>query len=122
MNTEEVVVTTLDGRPMRAYVAWPDSTRALRPAVVLGELFGLNDVQRSAADRVAAMGHVAIAPTSLHHLVVDAPLPADGDRKGEQHGWAVVCPMRSFVMGRLVLRHCRLGRVALGGTDEDSSA
>jgi carboxymethylenebutenolidase len=79
MNTEEVVVTTLDGRPMRAYVAWPDSTRALRPAVVLGELFGLNDVQRSAADRVAAMGHVAIAPDLLHRHVVDGPLPEDDD-------------------------------------------
>jgi hypothetical protein len=56
MNSEEVVVTTLDGRPMRAYVAWPAGARALRPAVVLGELFGLNDVQRAAADRVGAMG------------------------------------------------------------------
>jgi carboxymethylenebutenolidase len=79
MNTEELVVTTLDGRPMRAYVASPDGARDLRPAVVLGELFGLNDVQRAAADRVAAMGHVAIAPDLLHRHVIDGPLPEDDD-------------------------------------------
>jgi carboxymethylenebutenolidase len=84
MNSEEIVVTTLDGRPMRAYVAWPADTRALRPAIVLGELFGLNDVQRAAADRVAAMGHVAIAPDLLHRHIVDGPLPEDdhGRRRG----------------------------------------
>jgi carboxymethylenebutenolidase len=84
MNSEEVVVTTLDGRPMRAYVAWPAGARALRPAVVLGELFGLNDVQRAAADRVAAMGHAAIAPDLLHRHVADGPLREDdaGRRRG----------------------------------------
>jgi len=34
--------------------------------VVLGELFGLTDVQREAAERVAALGYVAIAPDLLH--------------------------------------------------------
>jgi carboxymethylenebutenolidase len=79
MNTEDVIVATLDGRPMRAYLAWPTGARALRPAVVLGELFGLNDVQRAAAQRVAAMGHLAIAPDLLHRHVIDGPLPEDDD-------------------------------------------
>jgi len=79
MNTADVVVATLDGHPMRAYLAWPTGARALRPAVVLGELFGLNDVQRAAAEQVAAMGHLAIAPDLLHRHVVDGPLPEDDD-------------------------------------------
>jgi carboxymethylenebutenolidase len=79
MNTEEVLVATLDGRSMRAYLAWPAGTPVLRPAVVLGELFGLNDVQRAAADRVAAMGYLAIAPDLLHRHVVEGPLPEDDD-------------------------------------------
>ena len=79
MNTENVIVATLDGHPMRAYLAWPAGARALRPAVVLGELFGLNDVQRAAAQRVAAMGHLAIAPDLLHRHVGDGPLPEDDE-------------------------------------------
>lgn len=77
MNTEDVVIITVDARPMRAYLAWPPGAHALRPAIVLGELFGLNDVQRAAAERVAAMGHLAIAPDLLHRHVVDGPLPED---------------------------------------------
>ena len=77
MNTEDVTVATLDGHPMRAYLAWPAGARRLRPAVVLGELFGLNDVQRAAAQRVAATGHLAIAPDLLHRHVAGGPLPED---------------------------------------------
>jgi carboxymethylenebutenolidase len=36
-------------------------------------------VQCAAADRVAAMGHIAIAPDLLHRHVADGPLPEDDD-------------------------------------------
>src|SRR3954452_19168882 len=77
--TEEITVETLDGSRMPAVLAWPDDDAGPWPvAVVLGELFGLTDVQRDAAERVAALGHVAIAPHLLHRRV-PGPLPEDED-------------------------------------------
>src|SRR5689334_12949585 len=77
---EEISVETLDGSSMPAVVAWPDEGTGPWPvAVVLGELFGLTDVQRNAAERVAALGHVVIAPHLLHRRVPDGPLEEDDD-------------------------------------------
>ena len=57
-------------------------------AVVLGELFGLTDVQRDAAERVAAMGYVAIAPDLLHRRAPGGPLPED--EEGRRQGLALI--------------------------------
>jgi carboxymethylenebutenolidase len=87
--TEEITVETLDGSRMPAVLAWPDDDAGPWPvAVVLGELFGLTDVQRDAAERVAALGHVAIAPHLLHRRVPGGPLPED--EHGRARGLALV--------------------------------
>jgi carboxymethylenebutenolidase len=87
--TEVLTVETLDDSRMPAFLAWPDAGAGPWPvAVVLGELFGLNDVQRDAAERVAALGHVAIAPHLLHRRASGEPLPEDED--GRARGLALV--------------------------------
>src|SRR4051794_31033995 len=74
---------------MPAVLAWPDQGAGPWPvAVVLGELFGLTDVQRDAAERVAAFGHVAIAPHLLHRRAPGGPLPED--EHGRERGLALV--------------------------------
>jgi carboxymethylenebutenolidase len=87
MPTETLTVETLDGSPMVAFLAWPDGDGPWPVAVVLGELFGLTDVQRDAAERVAALGHVAVAPHLLHRRVGTDPLPEDED--GRARGLAL---------------------------------
>jgi dienelactone hydrolase len=59
MNTEDVVIITVDARPMRAYLAWPPGAHALRPAIVLGELFGLNAITGE-ADAMVPLDDVAM--------------------------------------------------------------
>ncbi len=73
---------------MPAYLTWPEGDGQWPPAVVLGELFGLTDVQREAAERVAGMGSVAIAPHLLHRRAPGGPLPEDDD--GRQRGLALI--------------------------------
>jgi carboxymethylenebutenolidase len=86
--TEDVTVETLDGSRMPAVLTWPEHGPGPWPvAVVLGELFGLTDVQRDAADRVAGLGHVAIAPHLLHRRA-PGPLPEDDD--GRTRGLALI--------------------------------
>ncbi len=65
--------------PFAAYLAVPDGDGPFPVVVVLGEIFGLNDVQRAAADRVAGLGHVAVAPNLLHRLTELPSLPEDDD-------------------------------------------
>ena len=83
MPIEEIKVTTLDGNEMPAVIAWPEGGGRLPAAVVLGELFGLTDVQRDATERVAAMGYVAIGPHLIHrHSPTPLPEDDDGRRQG----------------------------------------
>ena len=86
MPTSEITVHALDGSAMPAFLAWTGDTPSAPTAVVLGELFGLTDVQRDIAQRVAAMGYVAVAPDLLHRRVPGGPLPEDdeGRRRGLQ--------------------------------------
>jgi carboxymethylenebutenolidase len=87
--TEDITVETLDAGRMPAFLAWPENGSGPWPvALVLGELFGLNDVQRDAAQRVAALGHVAIAPHLLHRRAPGGPLQEDED--GRARGLALV--------------------------------
>ena len=89
MPTEDLIVETLDGSRMPAVLAWPDQAAGPWPvAVVLGELFGLTDVQRDAAERVAALGYLAIAPHLLHRRAPGGPLPED--EGGRARGLALV--------------------------------
>jgi len=88
MPTTEISVTTLDGAVMPAFLAWPEGDQQWPTAVVLGELFGLTDVQRDAAERVAAMGHVAIAPDLLHRRAPGGPLTED--EEGRRQGLVLV--------------------------------
>jgi carboxymethylenebutenolidase len=82
--TSDTTVTMLDGTKMPAFVAWREGDQRWPTAVVLGELFGLTDVQRDAAERVAAMGYVAIAPDLLHRRAPGGALPENehGRRQG----------------------------------------
>lgn len=56
-----VTLTTDDAVPLRAYRAAPAGTPR-GGVVVLQEIFGVNHNIRSAADRFAALGYLAIAP------------------------------------------------------------
>jgi carboxymethylenebutenolidase len=47
---------------MRAYVARPEAPGPHAAVIVIHEIFGLNDDIRAKADRLAAMGYVALAP------------------------------------------------------------
>jgi carboxymethylenebutenolidase len=87
LNTD-LTVSTIDGSAMRAYLATPGGNGCWPTAVVLGELFGLTDVQRNAAEHVAAMGYVAIAPDLLHRRAPGGPLPED--ENGRRRGLALV--------------------------------
>lgn len=58
---EFVTLKTDDGVPLRAYRAEPAGTPR-GGVVVLQEIFGVNHQIRSAADRFAALGYLAIAP------------------------------------------------------------
>lgn len=88
MPATDITVLTLDGSAMPAFLAWPEGDARWPTAVVLGELFGLTDVQRDAAARVAAMGYVAIAPDLLHRRAPGGPLPEDDE--GRRRGLALI--------------------------------
>lgn len=87
MPNRDVTIPTVDGGAMRAYIAEPQGSGPWPTAVVLGELFGLTDVQRDAADRVAAMGYLSVAPHLLHRRT---PFPLSEDEEGRQVALAMV--------------------------------
>lgn len=58
---EFITLTTDDATPLRAYRALPEG-KPRGGVVVLQEIFGVNHNIRSAADRFAALGYLAIAP------------------------------------------------------------
>lgn len=74
-------VLKVDGsdEPFAAYLAMPDGPGKFPIVVVLGEIFGLNGVQRAAADRVASLGYLAVAPNLLHRRTELAWLPEDDE-------------------------------------------
>lgn len=58
---EFITLTTDDNVPLRAYRATPEG-KPRGGVVVVQEIFGVNHQIRSAADRFAALGYLAIAP------------------------------------------------------------
>ncbi len=88
MYSRDVTIPTVDGGAMPAYIVEPEGTGPWPTAVVLGELFGLTEVQRDAAEHVAAMGYLTIAPDLLHRRAPGGPLPEDDE--GRRTGLALI--------------------------------
>lgn len=53
------------GRPLHAYVAWPERSDAAPAVLVIHENRGLTDWVRTVADQLASQGYLAIAPDML---------------------------------------------------------
>ena len=73
-----VDLTSGDGFVFPAWVAQPDA--APRGAVVvLQEIFGVNSHIRAVADRFAARGYLAVAPSTFHRVKPGVDLGYTGD-------------------------------------------
>jgi len=59
--TRTIQLTSADGHEFSAYCADPDIASATA-VVVIQEIFGVNAHIRSVCDRIAALGHTAVAP------------------------------------------------------------
>src|ERR671917_110879 len=62
---DEWVTIESAGRPLHAYVVYPQSSAKAGAVMVIHENRGLTDWVRTVADRVAEMGYIAIAPDML---------------------------------------------------------
>ena len=62
-----VDLTSSDGFVAPAWVAKPEGTPR-GAVVVLQEIFGVNSHIRSVADRYAASGYLAVAPSTFHRV------------------------------------------------------
>ncbi len=88
MRDGPVEITVGGGPPMGGYLARPAGTRARTGVVVGMELFGITDHVREACRRLAAMGHLALAPDLYHR---DAPgLELAEDAEGRERGFALL--------------------------------
>jgi carboxymethylenebutenolidase len=56
-----MTISTPDGA-FEAYVATPEGAGPWPAVVVIQEIFGVNDIVRQNADRIAALGFIAVAP------------------------------------------------------------
>lgn len=73
---------------MRAYVARPRVPGSYPGVVVAHQLFGVTADIREAADRIAALGYVAIAPDFYHRAEPGVELAADD--AGRERGFALM--------------------------------
>jgi carboxymethylenebutenolidase len=94
MPRYDITISTLDGSAMPAHVVTPQGSGQWPVAVVLGELFGLTDVQRDAAERVSELGYVAIAPHLLHRHTGAGALPED--EEGRRAGLDLIQKLSRF--------------------------
>jgi carboxymethylenebutenolidase len=62
---DEWVTIESNGRPLHAYVVYPQSSKKAGAVVVIHENRGLTDWVRTVADRLAENGYIAIAPDLL---------------------------------------------------------
>jgi carboxymethylenebutenolidase len=62
---DEWVTVTSAGRPLHAYVVYPQSSGKAAAVMVIHENRGLTDWVRTVADRLAERGYIAIAPDLL---------------------------------------------------------
>lgn len=79
METREVTIETPDGGRMAAHLALPDSGRG-PGLVVLMEIFGVGSYIRRAAERLAELGYVALAPDLYRRI--EPGLELDHDEAG----------------------------------------
>ena len=73
-----VDLTSSDGFVAPAWVAKPEGTPR-GAVVVLQEIFGVNSHIRSVADRYAASGYLAVAPSTFHRVQQGGELGYTGD-------------------------------------------
>lgn len=64
----------VQGQPMRAYLAKPETLGNYPAIIVLMEIFGINSHIQDVADRIAAEGYVAIAPNYYHRTTENLEL------------------------------------------------
>jgi carboxymethylenebutenolidase len=71
---EDVVYATVDGKPVKGYLARPKSAKGPLPAIlVVHEWWGLNDNIRQMAKRLAGEGYTALAVDLYGGQVADTP-------------------------------------------------
>lgn len=78
---------TVDGAPMKAWVARPASSGSFPGVVLLQEIFGVNAHIRDVAGRIAAEGFVVVAPDIYHRT--DPGLELGYDPDGVSRGRAL---------------------------------
>src|SRR5579884_3497098 len=61
----EWVKVTADGRPVEAYVVYPEVSNKAPVVLVIEEIFGLSDWAQLVTDEFAAAGYIAIVPDLL---------------------------------------------------------
>ena len=74
---DEWVTIESAGRPLHAYVVYPQSSRKAGAVLVIHENRGLTDWVRTVADRVAEAGYIAIAPDMLSGSAPDGGRTSD---------------------------------------------
>src|SRR3989475_6069591 len=88
-----VQLTSLDGTASPAWVARPD-VPARGAVVVLQEIFGVNAHIRAVADRLAARGYMAVAPSLFTRVEAGVDLDRKSTRLNSSHSqisYAVFC-------------------------------
>ena len=115
---------TVDGSPMRLFVATPSGTGPHPAIVVMCHIGGLDDFTRDRCERLAAEGYVAVAPDIFHyHPWIDDR----NQRRATLRDARIVDDINAAIahieatanvdVGRLgMLGHCLGGRTALLGS------
>ncbi len=85
MHSSTITLTAADGFQSSAYLAEPDGTPK-GAVVVLQEIFGVNSHIRGVADRYAAAGYLAIAPSTFDRVERNVQLgyTADDMKEGSR--------------------------------------
>src|SRR5690606_42075242 len=68
----EMITWKTNGEDVPGYLSLPEQTPA-PGVIVIQEFWGLEPHIKDVADRMAAAGHVALAPDLYHGVVVDEP-------------------------------------------------
>ncbi|MET8054044.1 dienelactone hydrolase family protein [Streptosporangium sp. NPDC005286] len=76
---------------------WPGRARLAR--ILAHQLFGVTADIREVADRIAALGYVAVAPDFYHRAAPGVELPADD--AGRERGVALMNTLTGILLPRL---------------------
>jgi carboxymethylenebutenolidase len=91
--THERVKVPVGSGSMPAYLARPTAPGTFPAVLVFMEVFGVNHHIRSVADRVAAEGHVALAPDVFHRTAPGVELKYDA--AGVERGIALMSQVQA---------------------------